>query len=195
METNDNSFKIVSIDPGTDALGLAILDVSFDNFEIIKTRASTIIASKLVSEDSWLAQVHNYRTARIYKLKEILLKRFIDLEPAIVVCESPFFNPRRPGAFAPLVEILAAIRGAVIEYDSWKPLNLIDPSTIKKSVNAPGNADKTVVKKCVMALTDINFDGDVPIEDLDEHSYDAIAVGYCHVKFLKQDSNRIKGNF
>lgn len=184
---HDDCFKVAGIDPGTDSLGLAFMDVSFKDYSIKKTIASTIIASKLVKDDSWLSQTHNFRTARIYKLRETLLKNFNNLQPAVIVCESPFFNPRMPGAFQPLVEILTGIRDVVIQYDSWKPLFLIDPSTIKKGVGAPGNADKILMKKKVIELTDINFDGDVALTDLDEHSIDAIAVAYCHIQELRRN--------
>jgi len=181
----DNTFKIISIDPGTDKLGLAVMDVTYENFNISKTVAKTIIASRHVDEDAWISQIHGYRMARIQKLKTILVQNFDKIEPAFIVCESPFFNPRRPGAFQPLAEILFAIKEAVLEHNSWLPLNLIDPSTIKKSVNAPGNADKVVMKKFVSSLTDIGYEGDVKIEDLDEHAIAAIAVGYCQVKNLR----------
>lgn len=181
----DETFKVVSIDPGTDNLGFAVMDVTYDNYIIKKTVAKTITASKHVNEESWISQVHGYRMARIQKLKSILIQNFNSIEPAFIVCESPFFNPRMPGAFQPLAEILFAIKEAVLKHNSWLPLYLIDPSTIKKSVNAPGNADKVVMKKSVSSLTDINYDGEIKIEDLDEHSIDAIAVGYCHVKNLR----------
>lgn len=181
----EETFKIISIDPGTDSLGFAVMDVTYDNFNINRTIAKTIMASKHVNEDSWVSQIHGYRMARIQKLKSLLIDHFDKIEPAFIVCESPFFNPRRPGAFQPLAEILFAIKEAVLVHNSWLPLHLIDPSTIKKSVNAPGNADKTVMKKAVTSLKDINYEGDIRIEDLDEHSIDAIAVGYCQVKNLR----------
>lgn len=187
---NPETFKVISIDPGTDNLGFAVLDVTYDDFKIIKTVSKTITASKLVTEESWISQVHGYRMARIQKLKEVLINNFNNIEPAFIVCESPFFNPRMPGAFQPLAEILFAIKEAVLEHNWWLPLYLIDPSTIKKSVKAPGNADKTVMKKCVDELTDINYEGDVLIKDLDEHSIDAIAVGYCHVRNLREKTSR-----
>lgn len=184
-EIDSNSFKLVSIDPGTDNLGFCIMDISYENFSILKTTVSTIVASKSVFEDSLISQIHGYRMARIQKLKQTLIDHFNKINPAIIVCESPFFNPRRPGAFQPLAEILFAIKESTIEYNSWLPLYLIDPSSIKKSVNAPGNADKIIMKKQVCSLTDLNYEGDVTLEDLDEHSIDAIAVGYCHVKSIK----------
>lgn len=182
---NENHFNLIGIDPGSDKLGIANLKVDLDSLEIIESTATTIIASKLVSDQSFLAQIHSYRTARIYKLKEELLKYFNKLQPSIISCESPFFNPRRPGAFQPLVEVLAMIKDAVIEYDIWQPLFLIDPSSIKNSVKASGNADKDKMKLAVIALGDIHFDGDV--SKLDEHSIDALAVAYCKLKYLKQN--------
>ena len=182
---NDNHFNLIGIDPGSDKLGIACLKIDLDTLEILESTANTIIASKLVSDQSFFAQVHSYRTARIYRLKEEILKYFNKIQPSVISCESPFFNPRRPGAFQPLVEVLAMIKDAVIEYDLWQPLFLIDPSSIKNSVKAPGNADKDRMKVAVLALNDLKFDGD--IEKLDEHSIDALAVAYCRLKHLKEN--------
>ena len=61
---------------------------------------------------------------------------------------------------------------------------MIDPSTIKKAVNASSFADKQNVKKAVMSLVDINYEGN--IDELDEHAIDALAVGYCFVKNMNK---------
>jgi Holliday junction resolvasome RuvABC endonuclease subunit len=181
----DNNFKLIALDPGSDTLGFAAFDVDSETFEIKRSIAFTITASKLVNDESWIATRFSYRTARIYKLKELLLNYYAALNPSFVACESPFFNPRRPGAFEPLVEVKAAIRDSVIEHNPWVNLTFIDPSSIKKSVGAPGNADKAVMKKAVSLLTDLNYDGEIKIIDLDEHSIDALAVGYCKIKNMK----------
>jgi Holliday junction resolvasome RuvABC endonuclease subunit len=190
MQTNENYFTLIGIDPGSDKLGVSLYKVEFDTFKILESRAFTIIASKMVNERSWLAQIHSYRTARIYKLRECLLEYFNKIQPSVIACESPFFNPRRPGAFQPLVEVLSMIKDAVIEYSVWQPLFMIDPSSIKNSVHAAGNADKDKMKESVLKLTDLAYNGDIELKDLDEHSIDALAVGYCQIKYLKDNSNQ-----
>jgi len=182
--SEQNYFKIVSIDPGTNKVGICLMDVEFDTFKILKSTAFTVTATKLVSEDSWMSVMHSYRVARLFAIKDTLLRYFKDHKPNAIVCESPFFNSRMPGAFQPLVEILKTIRDTVIEYDDWLQLNLIDPSTIKKAVNASSFADKQSVKKAVTSLVDINYEGN--IDELDEHAIDALAVGYCFIKNMNK---------
>ena len=186
-EAQKDYFSIVGIDPGSDTMGISHIKIDIKTFDIVETTAWTIKGSKMVSEDCWLATLYSYRRARIKALKENLIDLFNDIDPTIVTCESPFYNPRRPNAYGVLVEVLTAIGDAVIEYDIWKPLYLIDPSTIKKSVGAPGNADKTVMKTHVCKLQEQNvlkYKGKVKLQDLDEHSIDAIATGYCKYKTL-----------
>lgn len=187
MQTEQSYFILTGIDPGTTCLGIAHLKVNIETLDIIETFAETYDVSKMVSDKSWMSTVHSYRTARIYKLKELLLKNFNKLQPSVIACESPFFNKKFPGAFQPLVEVLTIIKDAVITYSVWQPLFMIDPSSIKNSVKASGAAKKDAMKIAVCALTDINYVGETPLEQLDEHSIDAIAVAYCELQTIKKE--------
>lgn len=186
-EVPKDYFSIVGIDPGSDTMGISEVRVDITTMQIVQTSAWTIKGSKMANEDSWLSVMHSFRLARIRALKETLIHTFNDIDPTVITCESPFYNPRRPNAYGVLVEVLTAVRDAVIEYDIWKPLYLIDPSSIKKSVSAPGNADKNVMKTMVCKLNEqgvLKYSGKVEIQDLDEHSIDAIATAYCKYKTL-----------
>ena len=66
------------------------------------------------------------------------------------------------------------------------PLTLIDPPTVKKAVGAPGNADKLVVKNFVKMSSIINYAGDTPIDLLDEHSIDSIAVNFAQFTLMEK---------
>ena len=182
----ERTASIVGIDPGSETLGLSIINFDIDSFKIESTYAQTFIGSKMFDADNWLSVIHSPRVARINSHKENLVKIFNSVNPLVIACESSFYNPRRPNAYAVLIEVLTAVREAVMEYDIWKPLYLIDPPTVKKSVGAPGNADKVKMLECVCNLTQLNYSGDVPIQELDEHSIDAIAVAYCkYVNLIK----------
>lgn len=186
-EVPKDYFSIVGIDPGSDTMGISEIKIDIASMHIVQTTAWTIKGSKLVDEDCWLAVLHSFRLARIKALGEALVSTFENIEPTIIACESPFYNPRRPNAYGVLVEVLTEIKKSVIEYDIWKPLYLIDPSTIKKSVGAPGNADKNVMKTNVCLLNQqgiLKYSGKDVIESLDEHSIDAIATAYCKYKTL-----------
>lgn len=174
--------SIVGIDPGSETLGLGIIEFNIDTFEIVQSTAFTFTGSKMFDDDSWLASSHGNRTARIAAHKDNLVYQLTQINPVCVACESPFYNPRRPNAYGVLVEVLTMIRQAVIEYDRWKSLYLIDPPTVKKSVGAAGNADKIKMLEAISNLTNLRLVCSPSL--LDEHSIDALAVAYCRYRQL-----------
>lgn len=186
-EQTVKSTVIVGIDPGSENLGFATIEFDFATYEIVATKAITYVGSKLMSKNTWLTEHHGERVGRIACLKEIVIERLQELDPILVVCESPFYNPRRPGAYGVLVEVMLALKEATREYDPWRVLNMIDPPTVKKSVGAKGNAGKEDVLQAVLNLPGLNYQGNVPLSDLDEHSIDAIAVAYSKYKELFLD--------
>jgi Holliday junction resolvasome RuvABC endonuclease subunit len=175
---------IVGIDPGSSTLGFAVIEFDIETMTIVKTNASTYAGVKLMRKDSWAIERHGERFARINAHKENLVSLFRLHNPIQIVCEGAFYNPRRPNAFEVLIEVRIAIKQAILEYDPWRTIRLIDPPTVKRAVNVKGNADKLVVRDGVLAIKELNYSGDTSIEDLDEHSIDAIAVAYAFFKEL-----------
>lgn len=183
-ENSPLTATVIGIDPGSETLGLAIIEFDVATLKIVNTQARTFVGTKMVDLDNWNGIIHGDRLGRIQAHKRNLLSVFRNVNPIQVCCESPFYSQRRPSAFGVLMEVLTAIRDAVLEYDSWKILFVIDPPTVKKAVGASGNAKKEVVREKVIELKELNYLGDTPIEDLDEHSIDAIAVAYCRFKMF-----------
>lgn len=180
---SDPCFKIIGIDPGSDTLGLSVLEVDIVTLNLISIQAQTIVGRRMFDDKGWSAQLHGDRITRIKAHQENLTVLFRQIDPLCICAESPFINIRRPSAYGALVEVITMIRNAVMDYDPWKHLYLTDPPTVKKAVGAPGNADKTVVKAHVIKLLGSYYtpiDG-VTIDQLDEHSIDAIAVGYSRL--------------
>lgn len=175
---------IIGIDPGSETLGVAVITFDIDSMKIVNTQAKTFIGSRIVDIDNWQGEIHGDRLGRIQAHKRNLLSIFINAVPISIACESPFYSQRRPSAFGVLMEVLTAIREAVLEYDSWKSLFIIDPPTVKKAVGAAGNGDKHKVREKVISLKELCYLGETSIEELDEHSIDAIAVAYCRFKSL-----------
>jgi Holliday junction resolvasome RuvABC endonuclease subunit len=174
--------RIVGIDPGSESLGFASIEFDIETGFIVKTMACTFKGSKMMKKDTWAIEVHGERASRIDALKSKLLEKFVELNPIQIVCEGAFFNNLRPNAFEVLVEVRTAIKQAISDFDCWRTIYLIDPPTVKKSVGAPGNADKVKVKACVLALSGLSYSGETPLDMLDEHSIDAIAIAYCRYK-------------
>lgn len=174
--------NLVSIDPGSTKVGIADFEIDPVSGIIVRSRAHTLDASRYVSEDGWLETNFGMRQARISFIENYLLNHFNDMRPLFIVSEGSFFNPSRPNAFEVLVEVIYAIRSAVLKYDSWRSLEIIDPPTVKKSVGAPGNAKKEEVQKRVVELTDLHYEQDIKTAGLSEHAIDALAVGYGFYK-------------
>jgi Holliday junction resolvasome RuvABC endonuclease subunit len=169
--------SIIGIDPGSTCLGTSILWVDLSTMKIIASSAKTFRGDRL-GQELWTAELFGDRIGRIASLEEELVHLFRHVQPYMIASESPFMSMRRPQAYGALTEVICAIRRAVMRYDMWKTLYLIDPPTVKKAVGASGNADKEQVKSKLMALPDLQYSGDIPIARLDEHSVDALAVAY-----------------
>lgn len=167
--------SIMAFDPGTDNLGVAEIRFDVETLELVNVAAKTLVASRH-TRNFWSNDVHGDRFGRINWLEDEVVDLLFLCQPFQIAVESPFFNRMRPNAFEPLIQIKFALQRAVARYTAWKSLYEIDPPTVKKAVGAKGNADKHVVREAVLKLN-LPFTGPVPIENLDEHSIDAIAVG------------------
>lgn len=184
--TNENqSFNIIGIDPGTENVGIGVINIDSYSKAINNTIGFTIVASKIKDLDMG-SEIFKDRFNRINKIKNELLNIFYSYNPLFAVLESPYFNPKRPAAFAALVEATNAIEQACFEYNRQLVLYKIDPSSVKNAVGAKGGADKNNIKDCLIGLNVLNIANN--IFSLDEHSIDAIAVAYCQYKRLLENN-------
>lgn len=177
-DANNNIATIVGIDPGTTKLGFALLHYNVDNFEIVGCEAETLLGEKLPGSD-WLESMYGSRFRRIEAYRSALKYRFDIANPVIIASESPFINVKRPAAYGALTEIVYAIKLAVVEHNSWRPLHLLPPSMVKNAVGAKGNADKDAMRIALNKLFVIASTCTKDTSQLDEHSIDALAVAYC----------------
>lgn len=163
--------------------GVSTLSFDVLTLKVVSIKAMTINAGKL-AKDPLMAAVMGDRFRRISLIGEVLTDLLEELEPLGISCESPFFNPGRPNAFAPLVEVLTEVKKSVSSHSRLKPLYLIDPPTVKKAVGAEGRGvgGKEAMKDAFRKLTELTPLFDPPLESLDEHAVDASAVAYCLYK-------------
>ncbi|MBB5409237.1 Holliday junction resolvasome RuvABC endonuclease subunit [Paraburkholderia sp. HC6.4b] len=176
---------IVGIDPGSVHLGTAVLYIDLATLRITRTTACTLDALHLTTRlpaTLWTSQLFGERLGRIASLEDALVSLFREIDPIMIACEAPFINLRRPQAHGVLTEVICGVRRAVMRYDIWKALYLIDPASVKTAVGAKGNADKDTVRDALLRLPELHYNGEIPLQLLDEHSIDAIAVGYSHWK-------------
>jgi len=179
--------SIIGIDPGTDTLGVANIYFDIPTLQIVSTQAQTLKGAKNAS-GSWISEINGDRWGRIESHYANLFQIFNHYQPLEIACEAPFINRGQPQAGLALTEVVAMIKHAVVLHDSWKRLYMIDPPTVKNAVGVLGRAGgpegKKLMRAAVLAMPELNYNGETPIELLDEHSIDAIAVAYCRYKNL-----------
>lgn len=171
-------YRVLSIDPGTDTLGLALLEVNLETKKVVVPHARTFSGDRMSRRFGEYIEVHGEKAARLYA-HEVGLTEIMELWlPHAIICESPFLG-RFPQAFAALVECLVSIRRAVYNYDRTITLETVDPPTAKKSVGVVGKGTtKEDVKNALKRLDGRTLVVIPDLDSLDEHSIDAIAVGY-----------------
>lgn len=166
-------------------MGYGILHVDVESFQIIKAKAFTIRGTKSIYLRDWEIDFVHGQYARINAHKKEFSNILLDEEPDILICESPFFNPRMPNAFEVLVRVMTMLRDTYFEWNSWRDVHTVDPPTAKKSFGGTGSAKKDDMA----ALLRSNVDLEPFMKDLtpiDEHSVDALAVAYHMYKTLKK---------
>lgn len=179
-------FRVVGIDPGTTNVGLSVIDVDLSNGGLTVADTRTIDASKMIRGHGRMIDVYGNRFARLNALEDAMVEHFQEWQPHTVISESPFFNPRRPNAYAALVEAVSYVQRAVHRYNDAIPLCTIDPSSAKKNAGVNGkSSDKTLVNKALPKLKLFNPYG-FDYAALDEHSADSLIIAYYRaVEILK----------
>lgn len=181
----DQPFRIVSTDPGTDTLGAAILDLNLETLQVELAETHIFRGSQLQRNFPRVTELHGDRTARLMGHEENLLGFLEYARPHSIISEGPYLG-RFPQAYAALVECVSAIRRAVIRYDQFAPLFVIDPSSVKKHMGVKGTSgDKSAMTRALLKVMEgptpkLLNPSHIDINELDEHRVDAICVGYYH---------------
>lgn len=187
------TFSVIGLDPGTTTLGLGVLHVDALSLQITSYEAHTLIATKMVREDDWMAVTHGYREARVRALSDCLLEWFHYLRPLSIATEAAFYNRRTPSAYGPLLEAINGIRNAVVAYDNWMTLHVIETSVAKseigykspKKVKGQKKDTKTPVKEAMLSMPEFKCPSQTPISTLSEHAIDALAIAYARLNQMR----------
>ena len=187
--------SIIGIDPGSIHLGVGIIEVDVTDFSIVSCEAFALNGEQL-GRNSWESYLHGDRFGRIHALRKSILRLFMLRDPILeIASEAAFINPRRPAAYGALMEVICAIRQAVMAFDSWMPLYMVEASVAKASVGAKGNSgNKDAVRDALIRIPEINntFKGDVPLAKLTEHASDGLAIAYARYKTRRDEALRMK---
>jgi Holliday junction resolvasome RuvABC endonuclease subunit len=179
MPANSEPFKILSLDPGSSHLGVAILLDQLDGSEVVIDESFTVHLKDTCPMYSELGDLHGNRVIRLMQLGDAVLDLLRTHRPHAVIVEANYLG-RFATAFAALVECVAMVRSAVYMYDPFMPLYQVDPSTAKINAGMERikGTDKEDVRRAMRKRKGIKWN--VNLEELDEHSVDACAIGlYC----------------
>jgi len=158
---------ILSIDPGVERLGIAILTKKKDASIACKI-SDTIITSKALS--------HTDRIGEIYASLSELCKKY---RPNQIAMERLFFAKNVKTAIA-----VAQVQGVIhlLGHQLGIPVTELAPNAIKSAVTGYGKADKIAIKKM------IDLQVILPKKKRLDDEYDAIACGYTFLLSLPQSS-------
>lgn len=193
LSAMNDSVRLLAIDPGTDTLGVSVLEIDFKSGNIDVIAAKTFNAGKMLRLNEKLKEEALLRGDRYSRLKihEANLYTFLTLmKPTFVASEAPFMGKRMANAYEALLECLMAIRNAVYKYDDSILIDMISPTSAKKAVGVTGRGKtKDDVADGVIKLikdkgNNVTYSYNVPLTKLDEHSIDSIAVGIYAAKTL-----------
>lgn len=179
-------FRFIALDPGTETLGVAVFDVDLVTGIARIPWVSTLRASRSNHFNEYAASIHGDRHARLSAHHDRLVEIFYQWQPQGVASESPYMG-RFPQAYAALVECMQMIRSAVSQYDYSLTILTVEPTAAKKAVGVTQRgSNKDLVRDLVLAKPELVFVGDVNPHLLDEHSTDALAVGYFVLQEILQ---------
>lgn len=174
--------KFIGIDPGTSFPGVCVLSYDVPNKQIVRVAAHCFDLERLARR-SVHSEYQNPRYLKLLAFREVLRDIFRSERPLKVSSESPFINPRRPGAVIPLAECLYVIEQEVHEHNPYLSLDKIPPSPIKNAVGVAGNSgDKNAMTEAIKkipAIMDVLI-GD--INTMNNNAVDSIAVAYCSLQ-------------
>lgn len=182
LTNNRETFKILSIDPGSSNLGFSFMEYNFETNKSTLLESNTIIARGNDSKYRNLIDYHEERQVRLFILKDSIIDLLREYKPDVVIAESNYMG-RFVSGFVPLVECVLLIRMALYEYNPFLKLYMVDPSTVKINIGMKRikGTTKDDVKKALIESKKIDFNGFNP-DDLDEHAIDAIAIGIWYVE-------------
>lgn len=175
-----DTYRILSFDPGSYFLGMAVSDLNKD-LTLSVLHAETFKVERAIDIDSHDCALYGERYMRIRAISEYVNKCFETWYPSASVIELPYLG-KQASAFGSLKEIVLTLRNACINANPNRHPFLYEPSVIKKAAQVSGKSgDKSLMLKAVTTLPDLDI-SNIDVQQLDEHSIDAILIGYAHLK-------------
>lgn len=175
-----DEYRVISFDPGSYSLGMAVSVINLD-LTLTVLHAETFKVDRAIDTKSHDCAIYGERYMRLRAISEYVSTCFETWEPIASAIELPFLGSMA-SAFGSLKEVVLTLRNACVDNKPNRHPFLYEPSVIKKASGVSGKSgDKTLMTKALITLPDIDI-SNITVEDLDEHSIDAILIGYTHLK-------------
>ncbi len=180
-DTHYQHCNLLAIDPGLNNIGLATYELSLVPFKINRIHASTLKEDRVIDDivyDNETALERDYKRSRMVAA---VMKHVVEVNPDIIICESPFFDRNKPGSFAILTEVILEIRQEISRFNDRIRFSFLAPQLVKKTLGVAGIKGKEIVRDAMEKQTHLLSALDQSIDDIDEHSIDAMTVGYTFI--------------
>lgn len=158
MSLSNEAYTLIGVDPGTNIMGYAILQVKGKKLSV--PDMGVIYMSHLTQ--------HNLKLQRIFERLQSIIHTY---EPREMAVEAPFYG-KNPQSMLKL----GRAQGVAIAAAMTKGVEVTEyaPKRIKQSVTGSGNASKEQVAAMLESILRVKFDQ----QYLD--ASDALAVALCH---------------
>lgn len=183
LPANYSPFKVLSIDPGSKNMGIAVLEDKLDGSKKLIKSAQTFLLKDNHPAYTYALDIHGSLSVRLMVMRDILINFIRTERPHAVIIESNYLG-KFAQSFAVLTECVAVARSVLYEYDPFIPLYTVDPTTVKTNAGMKKikGTDKEDVKRALISRQDLDWH--VNPHMLDEHSIDACAIGYYYLTNL-----------
>lgn len=178
---------LISIDPGVNNCGFAVIDTNLP-LKVLQTLNVKNIR-KFSESEKKLEQEFSARVVKVSHIAqncEELLEKYGPVEKVII--EAPFYNALTPLAYGSLLEVITALKYKIF-IPKKIPFFMVEPTLVKKMFSSVGHARKEYLKNLLYQKKESGeIVIEMDIETLTEHEIDAIAVGYAHIVQTSQSA-------
>lgn len=174
--------RLLSIDPGTVNLGVAISDITTGvGMKVLD--ASNLQLKKVLTDERIREVTRKFAIREI--IRDYLYKTLVYWQPSAVISEVPYLNESL-NSFLSLYECNLATREAIQMYSATMAFHGVDPASAKKALGIPGNSgDKALVFEQVTNSEHIDLSLVIP-KQMSEHAIDAILIGNYYYKHFEE---------
>lgn len=174
------NFNIVGVDPGSNNVGVSILNIDSKTFSI--NNIDTILLNLTLTANH---TIHENLIYRLSVLQNNIYNLLNFYKPRLVSIENSYININRPAAVVPISQSISTIELTILSFNSLIPIYKYRPSLIKNSVGAKGHAKKDEMTTALNNLTEIS--SLIQPNNISEHEVDAIAIAYSMLLDLRSN--------